>query len=391
MFCEYRDCPKASGNILHGRICFLARSNKNTNQHTRHLITRQLITRFYHNLTLEPNLKYFIYSPSGGFNNQRIEFEYALVIAKLLRRTLIVPPMGKHSSFFGRYELLQPTQMVAMDRIFDFQQIQQFHHAIPMGNQRIVTFVKLLQNQKYDVRTVFHPERLNWKESHVLEQLAPIKSQVLFLRGAEMYHAWGFRKPLAQGVMRAIRFTRGIRLVAQAVIEDIFTSRYNAIHVRVGDYAEKTPSMGEYRRQMMLRKFTTDVPLYIATEPSTPKSLFRELCAEFDCKFSRDLREHEGLKRFSEAVPQGQIRLDMLGIIEQLICVGAKHFSGTGYSTFSAKIVQMRKLRSFSFPEFDQSEEELEESEKQKSIVENAGEEGDGDDLDDETRKDMDN
>ena len=311
--------------------------------------------RDYHNMTLEAKTQYFIYSPSGGFNNQRIELEYALMICRILNRVLIVPPMGKHSSFYGRYELLTPAQMVPMDKIFDFETIARFNPAIPLGNQKVVAFVQSLINRGYDVKTIFHQERIGWKEADVYAYLVPITSKVLFLRGAEMYHQWDFNVNLAHQMYTTIRFTQGIRQVAMNVIDEFFNStnrEYSAIHVRMGDYADRTPPISDFKRKMERRNFRMDIPLYIATEPNSNKQLFRDLCNIYDCKFSKDFMDSTILRKFAEAVPQGQIRQDMIGVVEQLICVAAKRFVGTSFSTFSAKIVEMRKFRSFAFPEF---------------------------------------
>jgi len=47
-----------------------------------------------------PGERYLIYSPSGGFNNQREELESAVQIALMTNRTLLAPMAGKHTSFW---------------------------------------------------------------------------------------------------------------------------------------------------------------------------------------------------------------------------------------------------------------------------------------------------
>jgi len=305
----------------------------------------------YTSRNLTSGVKYFIYSPSGGFNNQRIEMETAMIISKMLNRTLIVPPMGKHSSFYGRYELLTPTQVVPMDKIFDFRVMNEFVPCVPIGNFRLISYVKELQ-ARYDVRILFHHERQNWQERDIIPQMGRVRSRILFLRGAEMYHNWNFAHSHTSKMFTTVRFTEGIRRVASDCIFSAFPDgRFNAIHVRMGDYSPRTPSASVYERQMANRGFKTDVPLYIATEPSTPKSYFREICNKYKCFFSKDL-DTPLLNKFAEAVPQGQIRMDMLGVVEQLICVAAVKFVGTSFSTFSLKIAQMRSFKHFAFPEF---------------------------------------
>ena len=49
---------------------------------------------------LDPSQKYFLYSPSGGFSNQRAEIENAMMIGKILNRTVIIPEIGKHAQMW---------------------------------------------------------------------------------------------------------------------------------------------------------------------------------------------------------------------------------------------------------------------------------------------------
>lgn len=44
-------------------------------------------------LSVDPSEKYLAYLPHSGFHNQRIAFENALVLSRLLNRTLLVPPV----------------------------------------------------------------------------------------------------------------------------------------------------------------------------------------------------------------------------------------------------------------------------------------------------------
>ena len=44
------------------------------------------------NQTIDPSDKFLSYLPHSGFHNQRIAFENALVLARLLNRTLLAPP-----------------------------------------------------------------------------------------------------------------------------------------------------------------------------------------------------------------------------------------------------------------------------------------------------------
>ncbi|GBG31193.1 Hypothetical Protein FCC1311_074142 [Hondaea fermentalgiana] len=53
----------------------------------------------YNDVKLDGSKQYFLYSPSGGFNNQILCFLAAISVARENNYTLIVPPGGKHSNF----------------------------------------------------------------------------------------------------------------------------------------------------------------------------------------------------------------------------------------------------------------------------------------------------
>jgi hypothetical protein len=77
---------------------------------------------------------------------------------------------------------------------------------------------------------------------------------------------------------------------------------------------------------MLSRSFDVKATLYIATEPHPPKKLFNILQDTYqDVMYSSDL--DEGLvKQFKQQFPAGIIRNDMLGILEQLLCVSSNQF-----------------------------------------------------------------
>lgn len=70
--------------------------------------------------------KYFMYSPSGGFNNQRLELEFALRMAKVFNRTLVVPMAGKHSDLWRGYWYLPNEDLFPMDRIIDLEHMEDY-------------------------------------------------------------------------------------------------------------------------------------------------------------------------------------------------------------------------------------------------------------------------
>jgi hypothetical protein len=69
--------------------------------------------------------KFMYYAPHSGFNNQVMELRNALTIAKILNRTLIVPPvLDHHAAWLGscpKRRVLRPHRLraLAWTRIFD--------------------------------------------------------------------------------------------------------------------------------------------------------------------------------------------------------------------------------------------------------------------------------
>ena len=156
--------------------------------------------------------------------------------------------------------------------------------------------------------------------------------------------------------MLRMRFTSHLRNLAMSIANEAFgKSGFNAMHIRMGDYAWK-------RKDTEASKFISDVkamhwnlslPTYIATEPNRDEKFFAPLVEGLkkgNVLFSSDLPRHL-VTRFTYAFPPGRIRGDMLGILEQLICAQGKSFYGTFFSTFSKYIKFMRQHRAELFPE----------------------------------------
>ncbi|CAL5441977.1 unnamed protein product [Camellia sinensis] len=59
--------------------------------------------------------KFLWYAPHSGFNNQLSEFKYAILMATILNRTLIVPPvLDHHAVVLGscpKFRVLSPNQL----------------------------------------------------------------------------------------------------------------------------------------------------------------------------------------------------------------------------------------------------------------------------------------
>lgn len=83
-----------------------------------------------------PKMKYLTYQPpGGGWNNQRIAFENAVIISKMLNRTLIVHPMALHSKSldirklhkfslnFESYNALEGDALMPLSDVIDLRRL----------------------------------------------------------------------------------------------------------------------------------------------------------------------------------------------------------------------------------------------------------------------------
>ena len=75
---------------------------------------------------ISPDKKFFLYAPHSGFSNQLGEFKNAILMAGILNRTLIVPPvLDHHAVALGscpKFRVQSPNQM----------RISVWHHAIEL-------------------------------------------------------------------------------------------------------------------------------------------------------------------------------------------------------------------------------------------------------------------
>lgn len=293
-----------------------------------------------------PGNKYLIYSPSGGFSNQRKEIEYAIVIGQLLNRTVYVPMCARHTNNWDKYIVLKgDADLFPMDRIIDF----------PFLSNRIVPINITLREMvntfdKEDVAEVNRYVTL-YERRDVLSTFGAITKPLLYFHGKGFYHPW-FSEDTMRPVRKQMRFTQYLRQLAVGIANEAFNgSAYNAMHIRMGDYSwHRTGDGYSYYRTARDLKWNLRLPTYIATEPDRDERYFRPLVEKLNVMFSNNL-PRKLVTQFTHAFPPGRIRGDMLGLLELLICAQATSFQGTYFSTFSKYIYYIRSNRANLFPE----------------------------------------
>lgn len=328
---------------------------------------------------LQPKEKYFVYSPTGGLSNQLIELAIALEICTILKRTLLAPMIGRHSSGFRAHEELAASDLFPMDRIIDFAHLQQKVGAVPL-NVSVPRFVSSLNSK--DVYTIYHTDKRGWVERDISSHMGGISQKVLYLRGKEMYHPW-FPAQKTRELRMNVRFAPKLREIAVAIVEQHFPAEqskraFNAMHIRLGDYTVRWPASSAAKSKLFVemafgsKVANPKLPLYLATdEPMS--GVFVELKSRLNVSVVKHLPA-QLVKDYRELFPPSRIRLDMLGVLDQLVCSQAASFVSSEFSTFSESIRLIRSNRKRLFPE----------SHKTQSV----GGGGNGDDNDDEAMDD---
>lgn len=319
----------------------------------------------------EPRRKYFMYSPSGGFNNQRAEVEYGLLISRLLNRTLIVPMAGKHSTWWTRYDRLDKASLLPFDYILDFSQLDASFDYLTTDLTISELKMKLMSmaSESTEKDEIFlynyHLKyRKYWEgEENIVKHLGSFSARILHLEGPTIYHKWFDDRTVRDAVTRQMMFQRCFLQVAIEIGNRISRGStnqryrgYYAMHLRLGDYASRgrVPDLKMLIDEMKAEKYDFSMPLYIATEPTDDRSFFEPLEKVFSevyyaADFSSELDDLFTQGTFQAATGMTN---DLIGIVEQLICILAKDFKGTRYSNFSNYISILRDaLLAGAFPQ----------------------------------------
>lgn len=300
------------------------------------------------------NEKYLMYSPSGGWSNQLVCMESALQIGRILNRTVLIPMAARHTNGWGNYNRLEMDSLFPMDRLLDMEHMKKLHPVIPL-NITVDEMRKYMLHSfpKPYLHTIRDDDKLDKYTIDDVKKWNSIQAKFLFITGKGMYHRW-FATPIYVQIRSYIRYAKYIRDFALKTTEQFLggVGKYNAIHIRRGDYmrAGYTSEADTWASKLVGFHFKRNMTLYIATEPTSDRQWFRPITKIYkDTMFSHDLPK-DIVHSFKRLFPP-KTRSDFLGLLEQLICVLAKRFLGSYYSTFSSTINFMRKKSAVVFPE----------------------------------------
>ncbi len=340
--------------------------------------------------------RYLSYQPPGnGWNNQRIALENALVLAKLLNRTLVVHPLAPHAlgnkikaehhlhhGYLG-YNLMEREDLLPLSSFMDLSLMRELVRVVEVKtahNQFLSDFSHLTWRNVchsggwgyWMDRVPEHTEEVAlfarqkfsslgkvWREKCPEEQArgegsnSPIVRFVTDLENdpSEMLY---FEKGTLFGIQ--IRFSAYERaLVAQewvidhvqynsdiwSVVEKVSAQlggfyKYNAIQVRRIDHMARKLPPTFWIDQMIERNFSKSTPVYVATNDVDIEWFQSFLNAGFELKFSTNFTE----LNFSNM--RKTLQMDFLGLHEQCICEKANKFVASPASTFNAFILRHR-------------------------------------------------
>jgi len=332
------------------------------------------------------NKRWFVFQPSGGFNNQRIIMERALRICKLWQRTCVIPPAGRHSSMFPNYNALERDKdLMDMDRILDFELLSQYSDVVAtsMPFEEMLGWMEKRFPKEEDWFKIEQSRKERLASPLSFDNLtdwAAMKQPVAYFAGPTMWQRFDF--DFEAEVYAYIRYAPFFRALALDAVHALGLRRnFIGVHARQSDHGEKweqNVSEKEKEKKHEYKKGFTDKYLhsadglddvggfllkqvefslrsaslhgadlsvvYIATKPKTSVSIFRNLTKVFKVFFSKDIPS-AALAPLDELFPredQQRLRNDILGIVEQLICAHSFLFVGFKGSSFSEYIERLR-------------------------------------------------
>jgi len=313
-----------------------------------------------------PNTRYLMYTPSGGFGNQLICLINAIRLAKAGRRTLLVPPYGRHSNLFRGYLDLKDHEIVPMDMVLDFEFMEQFTGVKlhPIG-RRLEDFKKQVVGNRTRVKimplirtSLHHPDDMSIFGK--VYRMTKSRNQIVYFRGKFFTIRW-----LDKKIFSNVRYSPFLQKMAFIIAEEFFNHRFNAIHVRVGDYARSALRKDSWRfvKAALIMDWDPETPLYVATEAEKRHPYWKPLKERFqNATFVSDLtsrpRSSEILEKYVKGTPMGSVRMDLFGLVEQLLCIRAQKWIGTQVSTFSLLIAKARTSKQ-AVPDFVEHNKKL--------------------------------
>ncbi|KAH9254009.1 hypothetical protein BASA81_007884 [Batrachochytrium salamandrivorans] len=301
------------------------------------------------------NHRYLIFNPSGGMSSQILELGNAMGLAKRLNRTLYVSRIAKHTNHLLSYLNQGEASTFPADRLLDFNLLSRYVRVVPL-NTTTKQFMKQfeLQSGERAQRQV----TAQYKFGSLVE-LSKSQAGVISLSGNYMWDPF-FTQSEMDEIAQHVTFSPYLRKLAVQLVKDKFPNgKFYAIHGRLGD--ERHLWQGKSSLAILNRKRVSDTwdfinhPVYLASD--APKDKFfdpvRKAFSKSKVVTLADMDATGELQEFKRLFPIKEVRLDILGILDKLICAQAEEFEGSLFSTFTWDIERIRKYKAVLFPELD--------------------------------------
>lgn len=299
------------------------------------------------------NHRYLIFNPSGGMSNQVLELGNAMGLAKRLNRTLYVSRIAKHTDHLVSYLNQGEAATFPADRLLDFNLLSRYVRVVPLSTTT-KQFVKKFESKSGE--RVHRQVTAQFKFGS-LSELSQSRSPLIALSGNYMWDPF-FPKEVMAEIEQHLAFSPYLRKLAVKLVRDKFPDgRFYAIHGRLGD--ERYLWQGKNSLAILNRKRVAETwdfanrPVYLASD--SPKDKFfdpvRKAFAKSQVVTLADMDATTELQEFKRLFPIKEVRLDILGILDKLVCAQAEEFEGSLFSTFTWDIERIRKYKSVLFPE----------------------------------------
>lgn len=277
---------------------------------------------------------------------------------------------GAHTSFYQNYNKLQKLNLLRMDRIVDSVLLSGYHKKLFFLEQPLPKFREELEamfpNKTTDWEIIEQTprERIDEPllEGHIYRLAESCTRKIVYFAGSTMWQPFSLiPKSFEEEVIPYFRYAPFFRAVAQDFGRSVLGNRkYLSIHLRlediskrfykrkrpinVADYFTKKLVQAQRNRKLPVGEVTN---LYIAQMPGTNLTIIKDLNEAFHVYTSANFSANPLLlKEFDTLFDlplQIQLRNDVLGIIDQLICINSHAFVGTAKSTFSEYVQRVRR------------------------------------------------
>jgi hypothetical protein len=302
-----------------------------------------------------PNVKYFIYQPSGGLSNQRKILEWALRVCQILERTCIIPPIGPHTTFYYKYNAVPYSDCSPASEFLDVVSLRKITPIVYLTTS-LVDFTgahegRLGGNWRVVERNRLREKRESpWSTQDISREFSDEPAQFLYFSKGTMWQCFNFTLEEYSEIQQQVRFHPEMRSAARQIAQRL--GKYNALHIRFSDGESNKVRIGwlkpssTFIYRMKMAKFQDySSNLYIATVPSKiSHPYFNKFKSMYNVTFSSSLEDLPVIKNIVARFPP-PMKPIALGVIEQHVCTRAKKFLGTGFSTFSEHIREMRRMR----------------------------------------------